>query len=136
MTDEDLPASDLPELSDVETEAVHSVELGLEWLQRAHGDLVEFHHKTGHAMDRLDEAESQLRDCGHEEFADLLRREYLAAGVVDERWTYDLLERFEEGFLGDLTGFRQRVCEEITDGHRHVAERRQHREWTRRAEEE
>jgi len=136
MTDEDPTAADLPELSEGEMEAVHSVELATEWLQRAHGEFLELHHKTGHAMDRLDEAETQLRDCGHDELADLLRRELLAAGVIDGRWTYDLLEEFEEEFLSDMTDFKRQVCNQVADGQRHVPERQQHREWRERAGEE
>ncbi len=128
------PAADL---SDAECEALHSVELGVEWLHRAHGDLVGFHHKTGHAMDHLAEAESQLRACGHTELADALRDECLPRGVIDEdRWSYDVLESYQREFLSDLTAFERRVRDAIADGQRHVAERRQEHEWKQRAREE
>ncbi len=122
------------ELSAEEREALHSVELGVEWLHRAHGDLVEFHHKTGHAMDHLAEAEQQLRACGHTEVADALRDEYLPRGVIDEdRWSYDVLESYQAGFLSALTAFEKQVRDEIADGRRHVTERQQEREWKQRA---
>lgn len=124
-----------PELDEAEREALHSVELGMELLRRAHGDLVGVHHKTGHAMDHFERAEGQLRACGYDELADALRCEYLPRGAIDDRWTYDLLERFEEGFLSDLTGFEERAREEVADGRRHVAERHQEREWRERARE-
>ena len=125
--------SDSTELSAAEQAALHSVELGVEWLHRAHGNLVEFHHKTGHAMDHLAEAEEQLRTCGHTELADALRDEYLPRGVIDEgRWSYDVLESYQEGFLSELTAFEERT-RVLADGRRHVAERRQEREWKRRA---
>lgn len=125
-----------PELSEAEREALHSVEVGLEWLRRAHGNLVEFHHKTGHAMDQLATAERQLRDCGHEELAEALRREHLPQGAIDDRWTYALVEEFEAGMLADIAGFERRAREAIADGHRHVAERHQERSWRRRARED
>lgn len=132
--DDAVPATGL---GDAECEALHSVELGVEWLHRAHGDLVEFHHKTGHAMDHLAEAESQLRACGHTDLADALRDECLPRGVIDEdRWSYDVLESYQEGFLADLTAFEERAREAVADGRRHVAERRQEREWKRRATKE
>jgi hypothetical protein len=128
-------ASDPPELSAAEREALHSVELGVEWLHRAHGDLVEFHHKTGHAMDHLAEAEQQLRACGWTDLADALRDQYLPRGVIDQdRWSYDVVESYQEGFLADLTAFEERARESVADGHRHVAERRQEREWKERAD--
>jgi hypothetical protein len=126
--------SDRTELTAEEREALHSVELGVEWLHRAHGDLVEFHHKTGHAMDHLADAEEQLRACGRTDLADALRDEYLPRGVIDDdRWSYDVLESYQDGFLSALTDFEERAREEVADGQRHVAERRQEHEWKRRA---
>lgn len=126
---------DETELSDIERDAIHNVELSLEWLHRAHGDLIEFHHKTGHAMDHLAEAEVKLRACGHTELADALRDEYLPRGVIDgDRWSYDLVEGYQDGFLSEVTAFEELAREEVTDGQRHVAERQQEREWKQRAE--
>ena len=126
--------SDRLELSDEEHRALHSVELGVEWLHRAHGDLVGFHHKTGHAMDHLAEAEAALRASGHTDLADALRDEYLPRGVIDEgRWSYDVLESYQDGFLSVLTDFEKHARSEIADGQRHVTERRQEREWKERA---
>lgn len=127
---------DLPDLTEAEREALHSIELGVEWIHRAHGNLVEFHHDIGHAMNHLDEAESQLRDCGHQELASMLRKDYLPRGAVDDRWTFDLLESFESGFLAELTDFDRLAREDIADGERHVTERQQKRKWQRRARDE
>jgi hypothetical protein len=126
---------DAPELSETELAALHEAELGAEWMRRAHGSLVEVHHATGHAMDHLHEAESTLRDCGHTELADQLRDELLPSGAIEDRWTYDLLESFEAGILEDVTGYERRVRDSLADGHRHITERRQEREWKRRASE-
>jgi hypothetical protein len=137
MVGSDTGPDPAPELTEAECEALHSVELGVEWLHRAHGNLVEFHHKTGHAMDHLAEAEAQLRDCGHADLADALRDEYLPRGVIDEdRWSYDVVESYQEGFLSDLTAFEREAREAVADGKRHVAERRQERAWKRRARED
>ncbi|MFC7020162.1 MULTISPECIES: hypothetical protein [Haloarcula] len=125
---------DPTDLNDFEVDALHSVELGLEWLRRAHGNLIEFHHATGHAMDHLDDAEPVLRACGYDDLADRLRTDLLPSGAVDERWTYDLLETFEDGLLDDVQQFERQASEDIADGDSHVAERRQERAWRRRAE--
>lgn len=122
------------DLTDEERAALHRVELAVEWLHRAHGNLVEFHHEVGHAMDHLAEAEAELRACGHEELAAAVRDEYLPRGVVDgERWSYDVLESYQDDFLEPTADFERRARERIADGHRHVAERRQERRWKRRA---
>jgi hypothetical protein len=129
-------------LTDVEREALHEVELGVENLHRAHGHLVSFHHSTGRAMDHLAVAEDRLRAAGHETAANHLRDELLPRGVVpaddDEdpvagRWSYDVLERFQETFLEDVVAFGDRVHDDVADGRRHVAERRQEAAWKRRA---
>jgi hypothetical protein len=125
-----------PDLSEAACAALHSVELGVEWLHRAHGSLVEFHHKTGHAMDHFATAEEQLRACGYADLADALRDEYLPRGVIDQdRWSYDVLESYQADFLADLTDFEEEARNAIADGERHVAERRQEQEWKRRARE-
>ncbi|WP_276251367.1 hypothetical protein [Haloarcula rara] len=131
MTDSD----DTPALGETELSALHEAELGVEWLRRAHGSLVEVHHATGHAMDHLHDAETMLREAGHTDLADQLREELLPVGAIEDRWTYDLLETFESGILEDVTGYERQVREELADGERHITERRQEQEWKRRASE-
>ncbi|WP_408957246.1 hypothetical protein [Natrinema sp. 74] len=122
-------------LSETECEALHEVELGLEWTQRAQGSLLEFHHATGHGMDHLYRAEELLRDAGHDDLADAIRADLLPHGVVDEdRWSYDVLENFQETLLSEVRSLERHVRREVADGERHVRERRQEREWKRRAE--
>jgi len=124
------------EITDQEREALHRIELAVEWLRRAHGNLVAFHHNTGHAMDHLAEAEQLLRAADCDGLADELRDDHLPLGVVrsnGERWSYDLLEDFESGFLSAVTGFEEAARREIADGRRHITERSQEEEWKRRA---
>jgi len=113
--------------------ACHEIELGLEWFQRAQGHLLEFHHSVGHAIDHLSAAEYHLRDCGHADLADRLRDEFLPAGVVDDRWSYDVVEEFQTGVLADVQSFERTVRNRLADGTRHVTERHQERTWKERA---
>jgi hypothetical protein len=122
------------DLSEAERDALPRAELGVEWLRRAHGSLVEVHHATGHAMDHMQGAEQLLRDAGHTELADQLRNELLPSGAIEDRWTYDLLETFEAGLLTDVTDHERRLREELADGERHITERLQEKEWKNRAE--
>ncbi|SIQ72358.1 hypothetical protein SAMN05421858_0197 [Haladaptatus litoreus] len=127
-------SDDLPKLTDDEETALHELELGVEGLRKAHGYLVHFHHATGRAMNHLQVAESNLREAGHDEFADHIRDEILPSGVLgDDRWTYELLETFEEEFFEHVVTFEQAVCENVASGERHVKERRQQRRWRERA---
>lgn len=129
-------------LTDIEREALHEVELGVERLHRAHGHLVAFHHNTGRAMDHLASAEPLLYECSFPDLADELRDEHLPRGVVADcdpdgttagRWSYDVLEDFQETFLDGLVGFGERVTDRVAGGLRHAHERTQEREWNRRA---
>jgi len=123
--------------TETEQEALHRVTLGMEWLHRAHGHLLAFHHNVGHAMDHFAAAEPLLREAGHVDLADAIREEYLPRGVVDEnRWSYDVVEDFEDGVLADMDAFETTVRAQLADGQRHVAERAQERAWKERAEED
>lgn len=128
-------ASDtVPDVDEDERQAVHRVELGIEWLRRAHGALVEFHHATGHAMDHFAAAEDQLREEGYGDLADRLQEDCLPRGVLsDGRWSYAVLEDFEEEFMTEMTAFERAVREAATGGQRHVAERAQEAAWKDRA---
>ncbi|MCO8246816.1 MULTISPECIES: hypothetical protein [unclassified Haladaptatus] len=136
---EDFPddlSDDLADLDDETESALHQLELGIEGLRKAHGYLVQFHHVTGHAMEHFSEAENDLRDAGHDDIADHIRDEILPCGVLGgDRWTYELVESFETGFLHDIESFERVTREEIAGGERHVRERRMQREWQERAEE-
>ena len=135
-TDPETESDPATALSEAELEALHEVELGLEWAQRAQGCLLEFHHATGHGMDHLCRAEARLRETGHDDLADAIRDDLLPHGVVDDdRWSYDVLEHFQQSLLAETRALEQRVRRELADGERHVRERRQEREWKRRADE-
>lgn len=125
--------SQLDGLDDRECEALHEVELGIEHVQRAYGHLIAFHHAVGHATDRLAAIEDDLRELGYEEYAAELRDVHLPAGVVDDRWSYELVEAFHDGFLAETVDFDRRLREEATGGRRHVHEREQQRRWRERA---
>ncbi|MES3516597.1 MAG: hypothetical protein PPP58_02920 [Natronomonas sp.] len=126
--------------TETELAAIHRIELGLEWLHKAHGALVSFHHNTGHAMDHFDEAEELLRETGNDDLADRIRVELLPRGVVGRerggRWSYDVLESFESGLYDDVRSFEREAREQLTDGERHTVERRQEQRWRDRAREE
>ena len=133
--DRESPTDDAPD--DETVSALHEVELGFEWLQRANGHLLQFHHATGHGMDHLAAAEDHLRAAGHAELANAIRDELLPRGVVDDdRWSYDLVENFQQELLADVDAFEARAREELAAGDRHVAERQQERRWKQRRREE
>ncbi|WP_312910672.1 hypothetical protein [Natronosalvus caseinilyticus] len=122
------------QLSDAEKDALHDLQLAVEHLHRGYGALLECHHEVGHAMDQVADAEDRLREADHETWANDLRDEYLPAGSIGDRWTYELIEEFSDGFLRELTDFEATVRDELADGQGHVTEREQQRRWRERAE--
>lgn len=129
-----MAPDDQSPLSDTEQDALHEVQLATEHIYHGFGDLISFHHKVGHAMDKLASAERMLREAGHDEFADELRDTHLPAGAVDDMWTYEVVDTFRHGFLADIDSFDERLREALADGQPHVTEREQQREWRDRAE--
>lgn len=125
------PSSDL---SDDELTALHELQLGVEGVHRAYGHLLAFHHAIGRSMDHFAAAETRLRMDDHAAHADAIRDEYLPAGVVDDRWSYEVVEAFESGFLTDITGFEKNVRADLAGGQTHVAERIQQQTWRERAQ--
>ncbi|RQH03543.1 hypothetical protein [Natrarchaeobius oligotrophus] len=121
------------ELTDAEEQSLHDLQLGIEYLYCAYGSLLEFHHQLGHAMDRMDDAESALRDDGHERWADELRDDHLPAGTISDQWTFELVEKFSHEFLDDVDAFERTVRGELADGVDHVTERRRKRRLRERA---
>ncbi|SEH13036.1 hypothetical protein SAMN04487967_1106 [Natronorubrum sediminis] len=124
------------ELSDSEAAALHDLQLGIEYVYRAYGSLLEFHHQLGHAMDRMSDAEDDLRDAGHEEWANELRDEHLPAGAISDQWTFELVEEFSTEFLEEVDAFESNVRDELADGIDHVTERRQKQRLRDRAKRE
>lgn len=122
------------ELSDAEADALHELQLGIEYVHRAYGTLLEFHHDLGHAMGRMSDAEDALREAGHEEWADALRDDHLPAGAVSDQWTFELVEEFSDEFLEEVDAFESEVRDELADGIDHVTERRQKQRLRDRAE--
>jgi hypothetical protein len=122
------------DLTDGERAALHELQLGVEGVHRAYGHLLAFHHAIGRSMDHFASAEPELRAAGHEAHADAIRDCHLPAGVIDDRWSYELVEAFETGFLADVTAFDAAVRADLASGQSHVTERAQQRAWRERAQ--
>ncbi len=135
MGEEGRQRGALPDdLTTAEREALHEVEVGIEWLRRAEGNLIAFHHAVGHGVDHLAAAERHLREAGHGDLADRVRDDLLPRGVTaDDRWSYALVEEYQHSFLAEMAAFEAAVRADLAGGERHVAERHQRVAWRERA---
>lgn len=138
VTDEPSALDDAHErpdgASDETIEAVGKVSEALEYVERARGHLYSFHQLMGHADLLLGEACDGLRSAGHAGLADRLSEEMVGRNVIRGRWTFQLIEEFDDDYWQHFRAHEKRIRDELTDGKRHVfeAEMKQDRRTKRR----
>jgi hypothetical protein len=117
------PAHLRPEGADDATvAAVGKLSEAFEWVQRARGRLYDFHQLMGHADFLVEEAADELDEAGHRHLADELRDEVVGRNVVAGRWTFQLVEEFDDTYHAPFAALEERVRGELMDGRRHVFE--------------
>ncbi|PGH52229.1 hypothetical protein [Streptomyces sp. Ru87] len=94
----------------------------LETTERARGHLYTFHQLTGTADLALDEVLGLLRSAGRDDLAEEVRRELLGRNVLPGRWTFQIVEEYDEGYHRVFRELEQRVRDELTAGRTHVFE--------------
>lgn len=109
-------------VSDDTVEAVGKLSEALEYVERARGHLYEFHQLMGHADLTLGEACDKLRDAGHEAVVDRLETELVGRNVLHGRWTFQIVEEFDDGYWSEFRDHERRVRDELQGGVRHVFE--------------
>jgi hypothetical protein len=109
-------------IDDATVEAVGVVSEALEFVERARGQLYTFHQLLGHADLLLGEACDKLREAGHEAVADRLETEVVGRNVLYGRWTFQIVEEFDDNYWTVFRDHERRVREELQQGARHVFE--------------
>ncbi|MBB2913289.1 hypothetical protein FHS43_004587 [Streptosporangium becharense] len=105
-------------------EALGKLSEALETTERARGHLYSFHQLTGHADLQLDEAVELLRAAGHPEAADIVVSELVGRDVLPGRWTFQIVEEYEDGYYSVFADVERRIRERLADGRRHLHEAR------------
>ena len=109
-------------VDDDTVEAVGSLSEALEYVERARGHLYAFHQLMGHADLLLGETCDKLRSAGHGEIADTLATEMVGRNVVYGRWTFQVVEEFDDGYYRTFADAERRLRDRLLDGRRHVYE--------------
>ncbi|OBI71273.1 hypothetical protein [Mycobacterium sp. E740] len=123
MTDQDNDSHSRPEgLGDATVEALGAVSEALEWVERARGELYSFHQLMGRADLLLGEACDKLRDAGHASAAERLESELVGRNVLYGRWTFQIVEDFDDNYWSVFRDHERRVRDELAQGRRHVFE--------------
>lgn len=126
MPTDALPADDAHHrpagVDDATVEAVGKVSEALEWVERARGHLYELHQLLGHADLMFGEAADLLDDAGHGGHAEALREAVVGRNVIEGRWTFQLVEDFDDGYWSDAREHERRIRDDLMAGRRHVYE--------------
>jgi hypothetical protein len=108
--------------SDDTVEAVGKLSEALEWVERARGRLYDFHQMMGHADELMGEAADLLASAGHAACATTLEREIVGRNVLDGRWTFQIIEEFDDCYYEPVRAVEGQIRDQLMDGRRHVFE--------------
>ncbi|MEW5809928.1 MAG: hypothetical protein AB1925_10765 [Actinomycetota bacterium] len=114
----------MTDASDATVDAVGKVTEALEWVERARGHLYSFHQLMGRADLLLGEACDALREAGHDAVAERLENDVVGRNVLEGRWTFQIIEEFEDTYWDVIRDHERRVREELVGGQRHLHEAR------------
>ncbi len=110
--------------SDATVDAVGKVTEALEFVERARGHLYSFHQLMGHADLLLGEACEALREAGNEDVAEQLGTELVGRNVLQGRWTFQVVEEFDDNYWSLFREHERRVRDDLLGGARHLHEAR------------
>ena len=109
-------------VDDETVEAVGKLSEALEWLERARGRLFDFHQMLGHLDIQMGDAADLLRRAGHTEAADRVEREVVGRNVLDGRWTFQVIDEFDDLYYAPVRAVEREVRTRLVDGRRHLFE--------------
>lgn len=118
-------AHTVPEgVSDATVEALGTLSAALETIEHARGLLYGFHRMTGEADLALGDAVDQLREAGHTALADRIETELIGRNVIAGRWTFQIVEEYDDGYHALVIELERTAREELVGGRRHLLEAR------------
>lgn len=63
-----------------------------------------------------------MRSAGHGATADRLETELVGLNVLDGRWTFQVVEEFDDGYWSTFRELERAARDELLDGRRHLFE--------------
>ncbi|WP_370246670.1 hypothetical protein [Nocardioides sp.] len=108
-------------LSEQTVAAVGKLSEAFETVEAARGHLYQFHRLSGRADLLAGEAVEELREAGHADLADRLDRELIGLNVLAGRWTFQIVEEYDDGYYATFRGFDEESLG-LVNGHRHLFE--------------
>jgi hypothetical protein len=111
-------------VSDDVADAVGKLTEALETADRARGHLYAFHQLTGTSDFQIEDAAESLRRCGQDVLARRLETELLGRNVIADRWTFQIVEDYDDNYWSAFRALESEARRSLTDGVRHVHEAR------------
>lgn len=108
--------------SDATVAAVGKLSEALEVVEEARGHLYTFHRRSGTADLMLGEAASLLREAGHVDHADRIERDLVGRNVITGRWTFQIVEDYDDGYYATFRALEKQTRDTLVDGRRHLYE--------------
>ena len=125
VSEGDLPGRATPAgVSDGTIAALGKLSEALETCERARGHLYEFHQLTGSADIQLGEAVAALREADHGALADRIDRELVGRNVLQGRWTFQIVEDYDDNYWSLFRDLERVARDELAGGVRHLYEAR------------
>jgi hypothetical protein len=125
MTDEPrAPAERGRDLDAATRKALGKLSEALEVVEEARGHLYAFHRLTGTADLTLGEAVDAFREAGQDDLADRLEEVLVGRNVLEGRWTYQVVEEYDDGYYETFKQMERDARRDLAGGHRHVFEAR------------
>ncbi|MEV5765638.1 hypothetical protein AB0L34_13880 [Micromonospora sp. NPDC052213] len=109
-------------VSDETVAALGKLSEALECVERVRGHLYSLHQLVGHADLMLDDAVEMFRAAGHPHIAERIDTELLGRNVIAGRWTFQIVEDFDDGYYALFRDLDRAAREELVDGRRHLYE--------------
>ncbi len=109
-------------VTDQTVEALGKLSEALEVVEHARGHLYGFHRLTGMADLALGEAVDLLREAGHDGLADRVATELVGRNIIEGRWTFQLVEEYDDGYYNTFKGLEEQARQTLVGGRRHLFE--------------
>ncbi|WP_422754543.1 hypothetical protein [Micromonospora sp. WMMD708] len=109
-------------VDDATVEALGKLSEALETIHRVRGHLYSAHQLVGGADLTLDRVVELLRGAGHDEVADRVEHELLGRNLLPGRWTFQIVEEFDDGYYATFQEIERYAREKLADGRRHLYE--------------
>src|SRR4051794_3561247 len=123
MTDAPDPDHRVPAgVSPATVSALGKLSEAFEVIENARGLLYGFHRLVGMADLTLGDAVEELRDAGHAELADRIQTELVGRNVIEGRWTFQIVEDFDDSYYATFAELERTAREQLVGGRRHLFE--------------